>query len=87
MFGSALVVLQGIMLLLLLAVCGNVANLMLARATVRQREVGVHAQQDGVRAGRQPRRAPERLGRAPQRQLVMSLVAKCAQDAARNTTT
>jgi putative ABC transport system permease protein len=41
MFGSALVVLQGIMLLLLLAVVGNTANLMLARATTRQREVGV----------------------------------------------
>jgi predicted permease len=41
MFGSALVVLQVIMLLLLLAVIGNTANLMLARTTARQREVGV----------------------------------------------
>ena len=41
MLGTALVGLQGIMLLLLLAVCGNTANLMLARATARQREVGV----------------------------------------------
>jgi predicted permease len=41
MLGQALVGLQGIMLLLLLAVCGNVVNLMLARATGRQREVGV----------------------------------------------
>ena len=41
MLGSALVMLQGILLLLLLAVCGNTANLMLARATARQREVGV----------------------------------------------
>jgi len=33
--------LQGIMLLLLLAVCGNTANLMLARASARQRDIGV----------------------------------------------
>ncbi|MDQ3069477.1 MAG: ADOP family duplicated permease [Acidobacteriota bacterium] len=38
---TALVVLQAIMLLLLLAVCGNMANLVLARASARQREVGV----------------------------------------------
>jgi macrolide transport system ATP-binding/permease protein len=40
-FVSALAILQGIMLLLLLAVCGNTANLMLARASARYREVGV----------------------------------------------
>ncbi len=37
----ALAILQGVMLLLLLAVCGNTANLMLARASTRQREMGV----------------------------------------------
>ena len=36
---TALAFLQGIMLLLLLAVCGNTANLMLARASARQREM------------------------------------------------
>jgi predicted permease len=41
MLAGALVMLQGIMLLLLLAVCGNTANLLLARASVRQREMGV----------------------------------------------
>lgn len=41
MMTRALVMLQGVMLLLLLAVCGNTANLMLARATARHREVGV----------------------------------------------
>src|SRR5262245_9560271 len=41
MLANALLILQGVMLLLLLAVCGNTANLMLARATVRQREIGV----------------------------------------------
>ena len=41
MLADALLILQGVMLLLLLAVCANTANLMLARATVRQREIGV----------------------------------------------
>jgi predicted permease len=36
---TALAFLQGIMLLLLVAVCGNTANLMLARASARQREM------------------------------------------------
>ncbi|HVG86079.1 MAG TPA: ADOP family duplicated permease [Vicinamibacterales bacterium] len=38
---QALALLQGVLLLLLLAVCGNTANLLLARASQRQREVGV----------------------------------------------
>ncbi len=37
----ALGVLQAAMLLLLLTVCGNTANLILARASVRQREIGI----------------------------------------------
>jgi putative ABC transport system permease protein len=41
MLAGALALLQAIMLLLLLAVCGNTANLLLARATTRQREMGV----------------------------------------------
>jgi predicted permease len=41
MFITALGVLQAIMLLVLLAVCGNTANLVLARASSRYREVGV----------------------------------------------
>lgn len=38
---QGLSILQGIMLILLLAVCGNTANLVLARATTRHREIGV----------------------------------------------
>jgi predicted permease len=41
LFAAALAVLQGLMLLLLLAVCGNTANLVLARASARQREIGI----------------------------------------------
>ncbi len=41
MLARALVILQGVMLLLLLAVCGNTANLMLARASARHREIGI----------------------------------------------
>jgi len=38
---GALAALQAVMLLLLLAVCGNTANLVLARASARQQEIGV----------------------------------------------
>lgn len=41
MFITALAVLQAIMLLVLLAVCGNTANLVLARASTRYKEMGV----------------------------------------------
>jgi predicted permease len=41
MLNAALLILQGVMLLLLVAVCGNTANLVLARASARQREMGV----------------------------------------------
>lgn len=41
MLAASLGILQGIMLLLLLAVCGNTATLMLARAITRQREIGI----------------------------------------------
>jgi predicted permease len=41
LFNSALFILQAIMLVLLLAVCGNVANLLLARASARQKEMAI----------------------------------------------
>ncbi len=41
MINGALALLQAVMLLVLVAVCGNVANLLLARASVRQRDFGV----------------------------------------------
>lgn len=41
LMAASLVILQVIMLLLLLAVCGNTANLVLARASARQREMSV----------------------------------------------
>ena len=51
MLNTALAVLQGIMLVLLLAVCGNVANLMLARASARHKEMGIRLSL-GARPGR-----------------------------------
>ena len=41
MLAGAVMLMQGIMLLLLLAVCGNTANLVLARASARHREMGM----------------------------------------------
>jgi len=41
MIDTALVLMQSLMLLVFIAVCGNTANLLLARASVRQREFGV----------------------------------------------
>ena len=49
LFVNALKVLQGVMLLLLLAVCGNTANLMLARAGSRRREMSVRLALGGGR--------------------------------------
>jgi predicted permease len=41
MINGSLALMQGLMLLVLAAVCGNVANLLLARASVRQHDFGV----------------------------------------------
>ena len=49
MFANALKVLQGVMVLLLLAVCGNTANLVLARASARRREMSVRLALGGGR--------------------------------------
>lgn len=51
LFLQAVGVLQGVLLLLLLAVCGNTANLLLARASDRQREVGVRLAVGGSPSG------------------------------------
>ena len=41
MLNTALAILQAVMLLVLLAVCGNVANLIFARSSARQKEIGI----------------------------------------------
>jgi hypothetical protein len=67
MLARALWILQALMLLLLLAVCGNTANLVLARASTRHREIGAAG------AGGKPRTRPaaaadgERPARGPGR--------------------
>ena len=48
---TALGFLQAVMLFLLVAVCGNTANLMLSRASARQREMGMRLVLDRVRGG------------------------------------
>ena len=68
MLAGALELLQAIMLMLLLAVCGNTANLVLARASTRHREVGVRlALGAGPRADLQPAADREPRARARRR--------------------
>jgi len=51
MLNAALGILQGAMLLVLLAVCGNVANLALARGSARYKEMGIRMAIGANRAG------------------------------------